>query len=379
MTAKNIMTFPSGDRDSIVEFEVYCQQTNFGSPGVDPFEFCCGQYTWYYNKAIFPPGGVIPTGPGNSFSLRDSDLPTSLVPPSTQIDTARGYLQTSANLPSSFINYHISSIFPGTMMGRFRIRTTAQAFNPVPLNLQFKLGAAPNTFIAYFLPYPDSVDTETFPPPQQFAVALRDTITNVYSVVDGEFALPVELASFVSGVNKNVVTLNWTTSSETNNQGFDIERKAAGTEDWSKVGYLNGIGTTTEQRSYSFNDRADVGSYNYRLKQIDFNGSYNYHALTSEVVVGIPTVYAISQNYPNPFNPTTKIDFELPYDGKVSIILYDISGREVAKLVNEVMTAGFHNTQFNGSNLASGMYFYRISAQGGNQNFVNTKKMMLIK
>jgi hypothetical protein len=249
----------------------------------------------------------------------------------------------------------------------------------VPLNLRTKVGPAPNTFIAYFLPYADTVDTDVFPPPQQFAFSLMDTVVNIYSVEGANLPLPVELASFVSSVNKNIVTLNWTTSSETNNQGFDIERSVVNSNDWSKVGYLAGNGTTTEQRSYSFNDRADAGTYNYRLKQIDFNGAFSYHALTSEVVVGIPTAYAISQNYPNPFNPTTKIDFELPYDGKVSILLYDLSGREVAKLVNEVMTAGYHNIQFNGSNLSSGMYFYRINAEGGASNFVATKKMVLIK
>ncbi|MEZ4691202.1 MAG: T9SS type A sorting domain-containing protein [Ignavibacteria bacterium] len=80
-------------------------------------------------------------------------------------------------------------------------------------------------------------------------------------------------------------------------------------------------------------------------------------------MVGIPTAYALSQNYPNPFNPTTKIDYELPYDGKVSIVMYDISEGRVAKLVNEVKTAGYYSVQFNGANLASGMYFYRINAQ----------------
>ncbi|HQY52337.1 MAG TPA: T9SS type A sorting domain-containing protein, partial [Ignavibacteria bacterium] len=90
--------------------------------------------------------------------------------------------------------------------------------------------------------------------------------------------------------------------------------------------------------------------------------------------------YKLSQNYPNPFNPSTKIDYDLPYDGKVSILLYDISGREVANLVNEVKTAGYYTATFNGANLSSGMYFYRINATGtGNNNFVSTKKMVLIK
>ena len=244
------------------------------------------------------------------------------------------------------------------------------------MNLRFKLGPAPNTFFAYFVPF-GSQDSEANP--NQTAVALMDSVANVYAVENDGYVLPVELASFTSNVNKNNVQLNWTTATETNNQGFDIERSVVGSEEWTKVGNVAGNGTTTQQKDYSYTDRATTGHYNYRLKQIDFNGSVNFHALAGEVIVGLPTAYAISQNYPNPFNPTTKIDFELPYDSKVSILLYDISGREVGKLVNEQLTAGYHNVQFNGSNLSSGMYFYRINANGGSQNFVTTKKMVLIK
>ncbi|MBK6772217.1 MAG: T9SS type A sorting domain-containing protein [Ignavibacteria bacterium] len=83
----------------------------------------------------------------------------------------------------------------------------------------------------------------------------------------------------------------------------------------------------------------------------------------------------MSQNYPNPFNPSTKINYDLPVDGNVSIVLYDLTGRQVASIVNEVKTAGYYTVSFNASNLASGMYFYRISAS----NFVSTKKMVLVK
>ncbi len=185
--------------------------------------------------------------------------------------------------------------------------------------------------------------------------------------------------SFTSSINKNIVTLNWSTAAEFNNQGFDIERSSAGSDEWIKVGYVSGNGTTTDPKDYTFSDRTITGHFNYRLKQIDYNGSVNFHNLSGDVVVGLPTAYAISQNYPNPFNPSTRIDFELPFDSKVSIILYDISGREAAKIVNEQLTAGYHSVQFNGANLSSGMYFYRINADGNRQNFVSTKKMVLLK
>jgi Secretion system C-terminal sorting domain len=119
--------------------------------------------------------------------------------------------------------------------------------------------------------------------------------------------------------------------------------------------------------------------YNYRLKQIDFNGNFKYYNLHGEAEVGVPSEYNLSQNYPNPFNPSTKIDYDLPVDGKVKIILYDISGREVTNLVNEEKTAGYYTLNFNSSGLSSGLYFYKISVEGNNSSFVQTKKMMLVK
>ncbi|MDZ4710927.1 MAG: T9SS type A sorting domain-containing protein [bacterium] len=101
--------------------------------------------------------------------------------------------------------------------------------------------------------------------------------------------------------------------------------------------------------------------------------------LSNDINVEAPTSYSISQNYPNPFNPTTKIDYELPFDGRVNIILYDISGKEVSSLVNEVKTAGYFSVQLNASNLSSGTYFYKIYAQGENENFTMTKKLTVIK
>ena len=205
------------------------------------------------------------------------------------------------------------------------------------------------------------------------------TTPNTHTVNGGQTVLPVELASFTSAINRNNVTLNWSTAKETNNQGFDVERQIVGSNNWATAGNVVGNGTTEETHSYSFTERVNTGNYEYRLKQIDYNGAFNYFTLNGEVIVGVPSTYNMSQNYPNPFNPSTKIDYDLPYDGKVSIILYDISGREVANLVNEVKTAGYYQVNFNASNLASGMYFYRINAQGSANNFVQTKKMVLIK
>ncbi len=188
--------------------------------------------------------------------------------------------------------------------------------------------------------------------------------------------LPVELSSFVSIVNRNSVILNWTTSSEINNSGFEIERSSVNS-DWTKIGFVSGHGTVSNPVNYSFTDRSiSSGSYSYRLKQIDFNGSFEYFNLSGDVNIGVPSEYSLSQNYPNPFNPATKIDYQMPADGNVTISLYDISGREVMQLVNENKPAGYYSLTLNASSLSSGIYFYKISASGG---FVNTKKLMLVK
>ncbi len=193
-------------------------------------------------------------------------------------------------------------------------------------------------------------------------------------------SLPVELSSFSSSVTNNEVKLNWSTVSELNNKGYNVERKLATDNVWKNVGYIDGSGTSNAPHSYSFTDsRMTTGRYNYRLKQTDFNGNFKYYDLAGEVIVGLPTKFALSQNYPNPFNPTTKIDFELPIDGKVTLKLYDITGREVALMLNnELRTAGYYSAVFNGSNFASGTYFYRLDVEGANK-FSMTKKMMLIK
>jgi len=187
--------------------------------------------------------------------------------------------------------------------------------------------------------------------------------------------------SFTSNVLGNTVKLKWSTANETNNKGFDVERKLISESNkWIKVNSIDGNGTTNTQTNYSFDDKnLKAGKYNYRLKQIDFNGNFEYHNLNGEVEVGVPTKYDLSQNYPNPFNPVTKINFELPYDSKVKMIIYDVTGREIKTLVNEVRTAGYHTIVYDASLISSGVYFYRIIANANGKDFISTKKMTIIK
>lgn len=213
-------------------------------------------------------------------------------------------------------------------------------------------------------------------------VALSPSGANAMALAfgDQDIPLPVSLASFTSSVNGRDVRLSWKTESETNNAGFEIERSEADMNQWVKAGYVSGKGTISTPTTYTFEDKKlTSGKFNYRLKQIDNNGNFEYHALSNVVEIGLPTKFELSQNYPNPFNPVTKIDFSLPLDAKVSIKLYDITGREIKTLVNDQRTAGYYTVQFNGSDISSGTYFYRIMTKSSGADYIMTKKMVLVK
>jgi photosystem II stability/assembly factor-like uncharacterized protein len=187
--------------------------------------------------------------------------------------------------------------------------------------------------------------------------------------------VPVELASFSASVNGNNITLNWITATELNNLGFQVERISE-EQSWEKVGFVNGYGTTTEPQVYSFTDAGLAsGIYNYRIKQMDFDGSYKYYQLEQEVEIGTPVSYDLSQNYPNPFNPTTKINYSVPADGFVNISVYNVLGEKVTNIVNSLQKAGSYEVTFDATNFASGMYLYRMESG----DFVSVKKMMILK
>ncbi|NOS86028.1 MAG: T9SS type A sorting domain-containing protein [Ignavibacteria bacterium] len=200
-------------------------------------------------------------------------------------------------------------------------------------------------------------------------------------------ALPVSLSSFTSSINKRDVTLMWVTEWELNNSGFDIERAIplnipeGGTSEWKKIAFIPGHGTSNIPNGYIFKDvNLKTGKYLYRLKQVDFNGNYEYFPLGTELAVTPPGNFEMSQNYPNPSNPSSKINFEVPVTGRVTMKLYDITGSEVLTLLDGIRDADYYTVEFNGSNLASGVYFYRITAEGsGPMLFTKTLKMILVK
>jgi photosystem II stability/assembly factor-like uncharacterized protein len=188
-------------------------------------------------------------------------------------------------------------------------------------------------------------------------------------------ALPVELTSFSASVNSGVIMLKWITATEIKNYGFEIERTLAHSTEWEKIGFVQGNGNSNSPKEYSFADNsATSGKYAYRLKQIDNDGTYEY-SNEIKVDLGIPAEFSLQQNYPNPFNPETIISYQIPVSGKVSLRVFDMLGREVATIVNEVQEAGIYDVSFNGKAFASGAYFYRF--QSG--DFVKINKMILMK
>ncbi len=194
--------------------------------------------------------------------------------------------------------------------------------------------------------------------------------------------LPVELSAFTATSTGREVTLNWTTTMELNNAGFDIERALVTGQNlnWTRISNVAGNGTTNEIKNYSFVDRnINPGRYTYRLKQIDFNGNFAYHNLSSEIEIGIPNTFALSQNYPNPFNPTTKIGFQIPTDGNVVLSVFDNSGKLVSTILNGFKPAGYYTVDFNASGISSGIYFYKIQYSANGQDLLKVMKMAVIK
>lgn len=186
--------------------------------------------------------------------------------------------------------------------------------------------------------------------------------------------LPVELTSFTAVSQNQQVTLNWSTATELNNNGFEIQRSTANSE-FITVGFERGNGTTTNQSEYTYMDKnISAGNYSYRLKQIDFNGVFEYSDAIEVEVFNLDS-YVLNQNYPNPFNPSTKIAYVLKEKTNVKILIMNALGEEVAVLVNQTQEQGYHQLDFNASNLPSGIYFYSLQTE----NYSDTKKMLLIK
>jgi hypothetical protein len=202
---------------------------------------------------------------------------------------------------------------------------------------------------------------------------------SLWALVDSTDAnvVPVELSTFSARLdNKDGVILEWTTVSETNNYGFYIERSKDNVN-FVEIGFVKGNGNSTKELAYSYIDKdaLEVGTYYYRLRQVDFDGSFAY---SKPALVGIkaPDKYTLFSAYPNPFNPTTNIEFSLKEKGNVKLVVYNTLGQVVQTIIdNKELNAGKHRVVFNANNLASGMYIYKIQVNG----FTDAKKVVYIK
>ncbi|MCE1187549.1 MAG: T9SS type A sorting domain-containing protein [Ignavibacteria bacterium] len=205
-----------------------------------------------------------------------------------------------------------------------------------------------------------------------------------FTLGDHTNPLPVELHAFNAEVKGRNIQLSWQTISEISTSKFVIERcfgKETGS--WTQIGEAKAAGYSNVVKNYAYEDKnLGSGKVFYRLRMIDNDGSFSYSSIASGII-DLPKEYALSQNYPNPFNPTTRIDYQLPFSGKVNLEIYSVSGQKVADLINAYQEANYYSIPVNltGMHLSTGIYIYRISATDltGKQKFVQSKKMLLLK
>jgi hypothetical protein len=186
--------------------------------------------------------------------------------------------------------------------------------------------------------------------------------------------VPVELTLFSGSYVDGSVQLEWKTATETNNYGFEIQKRYENTS-FEKIGFVPGNGSTTNSMHYSFSDDDLLsGRIYYRLKQVDFNGDYEFSDVVLVEVPGL-TDYQLFQNYPNPFNPSTLIKYSVPVQSKIKIALYDIIGNEITALYDGIQGSGVHEINLVADDLPSGVYFVSMTAQ----NFSKAIKIILMK
>jgi len=264
------------------------------------------------------------------------------------------------------LNHYTVSVFrnissPGSI--------TSGSFAP---NVNFKVGQAPYAIAVGDLDgdgKPDIAVTNYF----------NDTVSVIRNAVSA--ALPVELTSFTATAENGAAALEWKTATEVNNAGFEVQRQAVNSNQrsaasWGKIGFVEGNGTSNAPHTYSYADNVGgAATYSYRLKQIDHDGAFTY-SVSAQVSIGVPKVLALDQNFPNPFNPSTNIQFTVPADGRAVLKVFNVLGQETATLFDGIAKAGeYHQTTFDASRLASGIYFSRLEFDGRMQ----LKKMLLLK
>jgi len=225
----------------------------------------------------------------------------------------------------------------------------------------------------------DPSDWPTGNGPQGDAIRIYNFVRCVRNSASVSPSTPVEFGTVESNwlPSESSVTLTWTTVSESNNFGFEVERSVE--SDWEKIGFVKGSGTTSNANTYQLIDELNEGENNissiqYRIKQIDNDGSFVYSDVTT-VQITKPVKISLFQNYPNPFNPETNISFIMPKYEKVTLKIYNVLGKHITTLVDSHLPAGKHFYKWQADDLPSGIYYYTVKTA----TFSETKKMVLLR
>ncbi len=359
-TIKNVtQTMPNK-----LTYEIYIKNT-----GTAAYKYYTGQYFLYFNKSILNAG----TG---TLAVLASDLPSANATGSATVSVTGtpGQLRLSSKAGPGLSGGFPIAIGDEKLVARVELTTSAVAFTAEKPNIMpITVGGT-----GISLSYINAAGTGT-----TVLAALNATVyTDLSNPV-----LPVELQNFAATTKARDIELKWKTATEVNVNRFEVERSEANStaRTFKMVTKVNAAGNSNSPKDYAYTDtKLNTGKFSYRLKMIDNDGSFRYSKETESEVMS-PKNFEMSQNYPNPFNPSTKIDYSLPVDAVVTLELYNINGQKISTLVNAQQTAGYHVYSLNynsvSQGLASGMYVYRLSAQGKEQGskFLSVKKMILLK
>ena len=394
------LTNPVQVSNSIYKFDVHLLRTS-----ADPFQLYKFQLVLSYDTTALNGGSLT----AEWTNLDPTIIDSGMTPPTPNTDTA-GIIFCRGTTPSGGLTAapFLTDVIPGMTYGTL-VLTNSVPFkestgsspvaNSFVSNKTLGMKYEPNTLlfdellkIGYKLVFPlgsfvlgviiDPIGVITDP----IGTVVDVTALGLYYVdlLWPPHWLPAELSSFASNVQGRNIILNWTTQTEKNSDKFIIERKTLSTN-WEAMGSIKASVLSNSPKQYSYSDKnLQSGKYQYRLKMIDNDGTFEYSKVI-ETEITVPKNFELSQNFPNPFNPSTKINYNLPFDSKVTLEVFNITGERIGQLVNEEQSAGYYSIDFNSSlinrSISSGVYFYRITAvdKASGNNFSAIKKMVLLK
>lgn len=300
-------------------------------------------------------------GPGDATLIGVS---IRLTGTTANITRAKLWASTNNTFNAAVDNLRDNTVFISTSIG-FSPSITIPAFQSRYFFLTLDLNASASGNFTSVIQFPSDLIFG--------AGSLLGSFSNA-PLASGAIPLPVELTTFSVQRTDGALILNWQTSTEVNNYGFEVERSLDKLS-WSTLGFVQGSGNSNSPKSYRFEDKGEnhSGRVFFRLKQIDTDGSAEYSRII-EWANG-PSGFQLSQNYPNPFNPSTTITYQLAEATDTELKVYDILGTEVATLAKGFQQPGSYSVQFDASALPSGSYVCRLRAGES----VKSIKLMLAK